>query len=65
MIWRYLVEENVRVGQVSNVGSGSEHRPMMANNRHKLEEKYEREYKDMVEEWRLQLDVMCWFQGYS
>ena len=65
MIWRYLVEENVRVGQVSNVGSGSEHRPMVANNRHKLEEKYEREYKDMVEEWRLQLDVMCWFQGYS
>jgi len=50
MIWRCLVEENARVGQVSNVGCGSEHRPMVAKNRHKLEEKYEREYKDMVEE---------------
>ena len=49
MIWRCLVEKNVRVGQISNVGYGSEHRPMVANNRHKLEEKYKREYKDMVE----------------
>ena len=27
-MWRCLVEENVTVGQVSNVGCGSEHRPM-------------------------------------
>ena len=65
MMWRCLVEENVRAGQVSNVGHESEHRPMVANNRHKLEEKYEREYKDMVKEWHLWLDVICWFQGYS
>ena len=30
-MWRCLVEENVRVGQASNVGSGSEHRPMVVN----------------------------------
>jgi len=41
MMWRYLVEENVRAGQVSNVGCGSEHGPVIMNN-HKLEEKYER-----------------------
>ena len=58
MIWRYLVEKNVRAGQVSNIHYGSEHRPMVVNNRHKLEEKYKREYKDMVKEWWLQLDVM-------
>ena len=64
MMWRYLVEENVRVGQVSNVGYGSEHRPVVANNR-KLEENYGREYKGMVRERWLWLDVMYWFQGYS
>ena len=64
-MWRCLVEENVRADQVSNVGCGNEHRPIVANDRHKLKEKCEREYKDMVEEWRLRLDVMCWFQGYS
>jgi len=64
MIWRCLVEENVRVGQVSNVGCGSEHGPVVANN-HKLEENYGREYKGMVGEWWLWLDVMHWFQGYS
>ena len=53
------------MGQVSNVGCGSEHRPMVANNKHKLEEKYKREYKDMVKGWCLWLDVICWFQGYS
>jgi len=47
MMWRCLVEENVRVGQVSNVGCGSEHGPMVANN-HKLEENYGREYKGIV-----------------
>ena len=51
MIWRCLIEENVRVGQVSNVGCESDHRPVVVNNRHKLEEKYKREYKDMVREW--------------
>ncbi len=45
-----MVKENVRVSQIGNVGSGSEHRPIVANNRHKLEKKYEREYKDMVKE---------------
>ena len=65
MMWRCLVEENVKVGQVSNVGCGSEYRPMVANNRHKLEEKYKREYKDMVKEWQLWLDVICQFQDYS
>ena len=50
--------------QVSNVGCGSEHGPVVMNN-HKLEEKYEREYKGMVREWWLWLDVMHWFQGYS
>jgi len=64
MMWRCLVEENVRVGQVSNVGCGSEHGPVIANN-HKLEENYGREYKSMMREWWLWLDVMCWFQGYS
>ena len=28
-MWRCLVEENVRAGQVSNVGCGSEHRPQV------------------------------------
>ena len=49
-MWRCLVEENVRAGQVSNVGYGSEHGPVVANN-HKLEEKYRREYNGMVREW--------------
>jgi len=53
MIWRCLVEKNVRAGQVSNIHYGSEHRPMVVNNRHKLEGKYKREYKDMVKEWWL------------
>ena len=52
-MWRCLVEENVRAGQVSNVGCGNEHRPMVANDRHKLEEKCEREYKDMMKGWWL------------
>jgi len=47
-MWRCLVEKNVRAGQVSNVGYGNEHGPMVANDRHKLEEEYERVYKDMV-----------------
>ena len=64
-MWRCLIEESVRASQVSNVGCESEHRPMVANNRHKLEGKYEKKYKDIVEEWRLWLDMMCWFQGYS
>jgi len=64
MMWRCLIEENVRVGQVSNVGCGSEHGPVVANNR-KLEENYGREYKGMVREWWLWLDVMHWFQDYS
>ena len=59
MIWRCLVKKNVRAGQVSNIHYGSEHRPMVVSNRHKLEEKYKREYKDMVKEWWLWLDVMC------
>ena len=63
-MWRCLVEKNVRAGQVSNVGCGSEHGPVVVNNR-KLEENYGREYKGMVREWWLWLDVMCWFQGYS
>ena len=63
-MWRCLVEENVRAGQVSNVGCGSEHGPVVANNC-KLEENHGREYKSMVREWWLWLDVMCWFQGYS
>ena len=48
-MWRCLVEENVRAGQVSNVGCGNEHRPMVVNDRHK----HEREYKDMVKGWWL------------
>ena len=52
-MWRCLVKENIRAGQISNVGYGNEHRPMVANDRHKLEEKYEREYKDMVKGWWL------------
>jgi len=51
------------VGQISNVGCGSEHGLMVANNR--LEENYEREYKNIVREWWLWLDIMYWFQGYS
>ena len=64
MMWRCLVEKNVRAGQVSNVGCGSEHGSVVVNN-HKLEEKYGREYNGMVREWWLWLDVMRWFQGYS
>ena len=52
-MWRCLVEENVRAGQVSNVGCGNEHRLIVANNRHKLEEKCEREYKDIMKGWWL------------
>jgi len=58
-MWRCLVKKNVRVDQVSNVGCGSEHGPMVANNR--LEKNYKREYKNMVREWWLWLDVMYWF----
>ena len=58
-MWRYLVEENVKVGQVSNVGCESEYRTMVANNKYKLEEKYKKEYKDMVKKWWLWLDVIC------
>jgi len=57
MMWRCLVEENVRAGLVSNVSYESEHRPVVANNC-KLEENYGREYKDMMREWWLWLDVM-------
>ena len=64
-MWKYLVEKNIRASQVSNVGYGNEHRPIVVNDRHKLEEKYQREYKDMVKRQWLQLDVVCWFQGYS
>jgi len=64
MMWRCLVEENVRAGQVSNVGCGSEHGPVVVNNR-RLEENYGRKYKNIVREWWLWLDVMYWFQGYS
>ena len=46
-MWRCLVGENVRVGQVSNVGSGSEHRPMVANNRHKLK----RSMRESIKTW--------------
>ena len=52
-MWRCLVEKNVRAGQVSNVGCGSEHGPVVTNN-HKLEEKYEREYKG----WRGEFSVV-------
>ena len=64
MMWRCLVAENVKADQVSNVSCGSKHRPVAANN-HKLEENYGREYKGMVREWWLWLNVMHWFQGYS
>jgi len=46
-MWRCLVEKNVRVDQISNVGCKSEHGPVVVNNR-KLEENYEREYKGMM-----------------
>jgi len=36
-MWRCLVEENDRVGQVSDVGCKNGQRPMVANN---LKEKY-------------------------
>ena len=39
-MWKCLVEKNVRACQVSNIGHKNEHRPMVANDRHKLEEKY-------------------------
>jgi len=32
--------EECRACQVSNIGHKNEHRPMVANDRHKLEEKY-------------------------
>ena len=44
-MWRCLVKENVRAGQVSDVGYRNEYRLIVANNRYKLEEKYQREYK--------------------
>jgi len=54
------------VGQISNVSYGSKHRPMVANNRHKLKEKYEREYRNMMEEWKLWLDnVTCVTESLS
>ena len=59
-MWRCLVKKNIRVDQISNVGCGSEHGPVVTNN-HKLEEKYERVYKRMVREWWLWLDVIRWF----
>ena len=49
-MWKCLVEKNIRVDQIGNISSGSEHRPIVVNNRHKLEEKCEREYKNMVKE---------------
>jgi len=36
------------VDQVINVGCGSEYRLVVVNNRYKLEEKYKKEYKDMM-----------------
>jgi len=50
-MWRCLVEKNVRVDQVSNVGCKNEHRLTVVNNRHKIKEKYEKEYKDIVKGW--------------
>jgi len=50
-MWRCLVKENVRVGQISNVSCKSKYRPIVANNRHKLKENYKRKYKDIVKEW--------------
>jgi len=50
-MWRCLVKKNVRVGQVSNVGCGNEHRLIVVNDRYKIEEKYEKEYKDTVKGW--------------
>ena len=47
-MWRCLVEKNVRAGQVSNIGCENEHGLIVVNDRHKLEEKYEREYQDIV-----------------
>ena len=32
--------QDVTVGQISNIGCGNGQRPIVANNRHKLEEKY-------------------------
>ena len=48
-MWRCLVKKSVRVDQISNVGYGSEYRLIVANNRYKLEEKYKKEYKNIVE----------------
>ena len=45
-MWRCLVERNVRMGQVSNVGCKNGQRPMVVNNRHKLEKKYQHNYKE-------------------
>ena len=44
-MWKYLVEKNIRASQVSNVGYRNEYRLIVVNNRYKLEEKYQREYK--------------------
>ena len=62
MMWRCLIKKNIKISQVSNIGCKSKHRPIIA---HKLEEKYVREYKDMIREQWLQLDMMHQFQGYS
>ena len=43
-----MVKENVRTSQVSNVGYENKYRLIVVNNKYKLEEKYEREYKDIV-----------------
>jgi len=32
--------QDVTVDQINNIGCGNEQRPMVANNRHKLEERY-------------------------
>ena len=37
--------QDVTVGQISNIGCGNGQRPIVANNRHKLEEKYQYNYK--------------------
>ena len=39
-MWRCLVKENIRVGHVSDIGYGNRQRPIVVNNKHKLEEKY-------------------------
>ena len=37
--------QDVTVDQINNIGCGNEQRPMVANNRHKLEERYQYNYK--------------------